>query len=287
MAKKGGSFLVILFILFSFHSLAGTSKQKQLTLSKLSPSQQEEKPKKEEKIYQIEKAEIFKEIYPLISESDRYCSFFILKKPRFDIKIIGSETQKEKIQMSDSDIFYINKGKKDGLQIGDKFLILEVGNSISHPTNGKNLGKLILKRGIAKVVCLDEQTACAEIEKSCSAITIGNFLSPFEEIEGLMGKDLSYEICDLKEKEITGTVVYIQRDYVEAGKNQWVSIDLGTENGMFVGLQMTIYRYLKKNQPRKVIGNLILIDVQPKTSTAKILSCRDAIMAGDRVEPKL
>ncbi len=247
----------------------------------ISFTQQEQK-----KILRIEKAEIFKEIYPLIQNDDLYCSFFISKKPKFEIKIIGSETQKERIQMSDGDIFYINKGEKDGIKIGDKFIILEVGRTISHPRKWKRFGKVIFKRGTAKVICLEEEKACVEILKSCSAIKIRrSYLIPFEEKEGMMGKNLGYDICDLKEKELKGTVIYIQNDFVEAGKNYWVSIDLGSDDGIFVGLQMIIYRYLKKNLPRKVIGNLIIIDTQPETSTGKILSCRDAIYVGDEVEP--
>ncbi len=272
MGKK--HLFLIIIIIFSFSILSSTLLCQQET--------QEQK-----KIYQLEKAKIFREIYPLIQESDLYCSFFISRRPKFEIKIIGSETLKEKIQMNDADIFYINKGSEDGLKIGDKFSILEVGRLITHPRKWKRLGKVVFKRGIAKVTCLEEKKACVEILKSCSAVRIGSYLVPFEEKEGLLGKDLEYEICDLKEKELTGTIVYIQNDFVEAGRHSWVSIDLGSDDGIFVGLQMTIFRYLKKNTPRMVIGNLIIIDTQPKTSTAKILSCRDAIYVGDLVEPKI
>jgi hypothetical protein len=246
-----------------------------------------QKPQEQKKIIQIEKAEIFKEIYPLIQDSDLYCSFFIAKRPKYNIKVIGSETQREKIQMSNADLLYIDKGSKDGIKIGDKFLILEVGRTISHPYRFKRFGKVVFKRGIARITCIEENKACAEILKSCSAIRINSFLVPFVEEEGIMGKDLGYEICDLKEKDLTGTIIYIQNDFVEAGKNNWVSIDLGSKDGLFVGLQMTIYRHMKKNQPRKILGNLIIIDTQPETSTGKILSCRDVIYVGDRVEPKI
>ncbi|MCP2519753.1 hypothetical protein NLC26_01280 [Candidatus Aminicenantes bacterium AC-708-M15] len=252
-----------------------------LAVSFIAFAQEEQK-----KILQIEKAEIFKEIYPLIQDNDLYCSFYITKKPRFEIKIIGSETMKEKIQMSDRDIFYINRGSKDGIKVGDKFTILEVGRTITHPRKWKIFGKVVFKRGIAKVTCVEEEKACVEVLKSCSAVRVKNsYLVPFEEKEGLMGKNLGYNICDLKEKELKGTIIYIQNDFVEAGKNHWVSIDLGREDGIFIGLQMTIYRYLKKNLPRKVIGNLIIVDTQAKTSTGKILSCRDAVYVGDEVEP--
>ena len=252
-----------------------------LMISLLSFAQEEQK-----KILQIEKAEIFKEIYPLIQENDLYCSFFITKKPKFEIRIIGSETQNEKIQMSDGDIFYINKGKRDGIKVGDKFTILEVGRTITHPRKWKRFGKIVFRRGIAKVTCLEEKKACVEILKACSSVKVRkSYLIPFEEKEGLMGKNLGYDICDLKEKELKGTIIYVQNDFVEVGKNHWVSIDLGSKDGIFIGLQMIIYRYVKKNLPRKVIGNLIIIDTQPETSTGKILSCRDAIYVGDEVEP--
>ena len=76
--------------------------------------------------YEIKKAIIYQDIYPIISESDLYCSFLIWdKKEKPDLKIIGAEREYERVLFNNDDIVYLNKGKAEGLQPGQLFLILE------------------------------------------------------------------------------------------------------------------------------------------------------------------
>ena len=112
----------------------------------------------QEQEHRIEKAKIFQEIYPIISESDLYCSFLVMDDDSLDLKIIGGEKDYEKTLFNEADTVYINKGKSDGLQEGMLFLILEVGPKI------KDFGRIALKRGKASVLALEENRASAKIE---------------------------------------------------------------------------------------------------------------------------
>jgi hypothetical protein len=49
---------------------------------------------------------------------------------------------------------------------------------------------------------------------------------------------------------------------------------------------MTIFKKVKKGVPREAIGNLVVIDVQQKTSTIKVLSCRDSVEIGFQVQTR-
>jgi hypothetical protein len=53
-----------------------------------------------------------------------------------------------------------------------------------------------------------------------------------------------------------------------------------------VGQQMTVFKKQKGNAPRDVVGNLVVIDAQPKTATVKVLSCNDPIQKGLLVQAK-
>lgn len=79
---------------------------------------------------QIGKARIYLDDYPLITESDLYCSLFILDGPLPDLRIIGAERQEEKILLSEADTFYIDKGRADGLEIGQMFLVISAGSKL-------------------------------------------------------------------------------------------------------------------------------------------------------------
>jgi hypothetical protein len=176
---------------------------------------------------QIKRAKIYDDIYPLLSEVDLYCSIMIWDEKKPKIKIIGAEREYEKEIMSDGDVVYINKGKEDGLEQGQLFIILEI------EINVPGFGPVAYKRGRLRVMDLAANRASAVIEKSCGWIRIGNYLIPFEPKETVMGKDLGYDISPFEVSQI--------------------------------------------------FGNVVIVDIQNKTSTIKILSCRDAVRIGDLI----
>jgi len=229
---------------------------------------------------QIEKAKIFQEDYPLITESDLYCSIYILDDALPGIKIIGAERQEEKILLSDGDKFYIDKGKADGLEIGQVFLVIGVGPKIM------DYGNLTSKAGRARIIGLEENRGLVRIDKTCGQVILGNDLIPFEEKEGMLGKDEGYA-QELDENQGTmGNLIFIDTELHIAGTGQWAIIDMGSDKGVPVGQQMTIFKRVKMGVPREAIGSLVVIDVQKRTSTVKLLSCRDAVEVGFQVQTR-
>lgn len=229
---------------------------------------------------QIEKAKIFQEDYPLITESDLYCSIYILDNTLPGIKIIGAERQEEKSLLSDGDKFYIGKGQADGLEIGQVFLAIRVGPKIM------DYGNLTSRTGRARIIGLEENRGIVRIDKTCGQVLLGNDLIPFEEKEGMLGKDEGYA-RELDENQgILGTLIFIDTELHIAGTGQWAIIDMGSDKGVHVGQQMTIFKRVKKGVPREAISNLVVIDVQERTSTVKLLSCRDAVEVGFQVQTR-
>jgi len=226
------------------------------------------------------------EAYPLISESDFYCSFFILNEDILQIRIIAAERQEEKILLSDADSFYVDKGKSDGLEEGQLFSILEVGPKIKSPVNSKDYGLLGFRRGKARIVRLEENRAVAKVEKGCGQVLVGGYLIPFQEKESLLGKDLGFDVSPEEGEGVRGNIIYLDGGYNMVGPGHWALIDIGQENDLKVGQQMTIFRRLSKDVPRTAIGNLIIIDIQQQTSTVKILSCKEAVKVGDEIQVK-
>lgn len=229
---------------------------------------------------QIQKARIFQDEYPLILEADMYCSIYVLDGEKPEIKIIGAERQEEKILLSDFDTFYIDKGQADGLDVGQIFLVVEVGSPIG------DFGYLVRRKGKARVVRLDEDRSVVRVEKACNPVTVGNYLIPFMEMEGVLGRDQGYDPLKVPASEKTGNIIHLESDLTVLGTGHWAIIDAGQEQGIQLGQQMTILRRLKKDLPRETLGNLVVIDVQKRTSTVKILSVRDTIEVGDEVQAK-
>jgi hypothetical protein len=229
---------------------------------------------------QIQKPKIFQEEYPLISESDLYCSIYILDGSLPELQIIGAERQDEKVLLSDMDSFYVNMGKADGLDVGQVFLLVQAGPEI------QGYGRLVTKRGRGRLIRLEEHRAVLRVERTCSQIEIGNCLLPFEEKEGLLGKDSGYSAFLDENTGISGSFIYLETDLKISGTGQWGIVNLGKDQGIQVGQQLSIFRRLKNDFPREAIGNLVVIDTQQRTSTVKILSCRDTVEVGDQVQTK-
>jgi len=230
--------------------------------------------------HQIERARIFRDAYPLINETDLYCAIFIQDGELPDMRVTAAERQAERIQFADSDLIFINKGKNDGVEIGQVFLVIEIGDKIG------NFGYLASKRGRAHVTFLEDNRCVARVEKACGRVMLGNYLLPFEEKESLLGKDLSYEPFGEGYSGAVGNIIYLERDYNQIGSGGWAIIDIGEESGLQVGQQMTIYKKIREDLPREGIGNLVVIETRAKTATVKVLSCSDAIRIGMQVQGK-
>jgi hypothetical protein len=233
---------------------------------------------------QIEKAKIFRDTYPLIAETDLNCSFFILEEFP-NIKIIAAERGSEKTMFSDGDVFYVDKGKDDGFQENQVWTILEIGNKIKSTDLRLTLGPLAFKRGRARIVRTEAGRSLAKVERSCGRIMIGDFLAPYAEKEGLLGKDLGFNVL-AKEGAQTGSLVYLQNELNQIGTGNWAIIDMGKAQGIQIGQQLTIFKNFNKDIPLEAIGNSVVVDLGTQSATIKILSCRDAARLGYRVQVK-
>ncbi len=235
---------------------------------------------------EVKKARLYKDVFPLISESDLYCSFFVMDKVNLDMQIVGSEKEDERMLLRENEVFFINKGNVDGVETGQIYMILEVGEKVRNPITGKSFGRLVLKRGRALIFSVEEERAFARLEKACGEVMVGHFLVPFEEKSDFLGKDLGYDVPINEEEGPQGMLIYFQDEYRQISKGQWATIDLGEEDGIHFGQQLVIYRKTKgKKGTIENLGNLIVIDTQMKTSTVKILSSKAPLQVGDLVQP--
>jgi hypothetical protein len=234
----------------------------------------------------VKKARLYKDVFPLISETDLYCSFFVMEKVKLDMLIVGSEKEEERILIRENDIFFVNKGSMDGLEIGQIFLILEVGEVVESPVTGKNFGRIVMKRGRGQIVTVEDERAFGRLEKACGQVMVGHYLVPFEEKSELLGTDLGYDDPISEEEGSLGMLIYFQDDYEQISRGHTAIIDIGEEDGIHFGQQLVIYRKTKgKKGIIENIGNLIVIDTQMKTSTVKILSSNTPLRLGDKVQP--
>ena len=227
----------------------------------------------------IKRAKIFDDTYQLITDSDLNCSFYIheIGKLLPDIRIIGAERENEKIIASDGDVIYINKGAADGLEIGQLFLTVGLRGEVA------NLGTVMKRQGRVRIIRLEDRMATAKVENTCGMIQAGDFLLPFEQEAGEMGRDLGFGDMDPKASK-HGKVVWIEYDFNIAGPGMWALIDLGRQHCVQIGDQLNVFFRARPDLPREAIASAIVIDVRGATSTIKILDARDIVSIGSEVQ---
>lgn len=229
---------------------------------------------------QIRKPPLFSgENYELIDQTDLYCSFYMLEpeKPLPDIQIIGAERMNEKILLNNADIVYLNKGPADGIDIGQVFEVVGLERKVPP------YGFVVQRRGRARVVRLEDTLSVARLEGTCSPARVGDYLIPYEEKEGQIGKDLGYDVMDPNASK-HGQVIYVDQDFKIAAANQWALINMGRQQCVQIGDQLTVFHRARTDLPREAVASMIIIDVRGATSTVKILSGRDAVAVGDEVQ---
>ena len=243
------------------------------------PPQAQTQPlqEKAEERYQITKAKIFQEFADLINEVDMYCSFFVWENEIPGLVIKGAERESEKAMYSDNDVVYLNQGADRGIEPGQIFRILEIKDQLP------GFGPIARGKGRARIQYTSPDTSVAVVEHACGDVRRGHYLVPFEAKEGVAGKDLGYDVFPVEGDGVKGQLVLLQSNLKQIGSNHWAIIDLGADKGIQVGQQLIVYRRMRADVPVQILGNCVVIDVQSRTSTIKILSCRDVIEKGDLV----
>jgi len=219
---------------------------------------------------------VWKKHVPLINEADLFCSFSIIEQD-LEARITAVERSDGRMLLREGDIVFFDLGISDGVEVGQVYQMIEIGEDIG------GFGLLALKRGWIRVQKVMDTQSRAEIERLCGEVEVGTRIAPFEELEVIDGKDLGYDVEYEDLKGPDGEFLYFQQEYVQLSKNNWAVINLGAEDGIKKAQQLIVYRLADKNTP-VVLANIIVVDVQPQTSTIKVLSCRDIIKDGDLIK---
>lgn len=232
---------------------------------------------------------------PIALDSDLYCSGFIVKDTgSWKLSVMGSEENIQKVALSLFDVVYINQGEAEGISPGDEFTVLHPIRTIEHPVTLASLGTYVIQTGRIKVVATQEHTATAQITFSCDATSIGDYLVPFEPKEVPLLSDLPpVDRFSQEGPNAKGYIVFTKDDVQSVGQESEVQVDLGAKDGVAPGTRLVIYRSDRKiydaakarhDLPRKVLGEIVIFNVQDTTSTGRIIQMYDFAAPGDRVE---
>ena len=228
------------------------------------------------------------QLIPAIEEMALQCAQYVLDGGEDDsLYILGTEQGETKLAYAERDIVYLSKGSNAGVKAGDVYSAHHPSYDVKHPNSGHSIGHKVETTGWVRVILVQENSATAIIERSCEDTHAGDYLTPFEKASvPLIVKRSPPDRLTPPSGKIEGAIVDIGGDSMIAGQGQLVSINLGTANGIAPGSIMTVFKIMYPSVPtaRNVLGELAVVSVRERTSTAIVTYSGDAIMNGDRVE---
>jgi hypothetical protein len=228
------------------------------------------------------------ELGPVTEEVTLQCAYYVVSDHEDEsLRVIGSEQGSTKVSMADRDILYLSKGSNAGVKAGDFYTMHHSSYPVRHPVSNKVIGTKVETTGWVQVILVQENTAIAVVEQACADIHAGDYLKPFEKVNVplVLSRPPANRLTPPSGK-LDRYVVDIADDASIAGQGQIVTIDAGSDSGISPGNVFSVYRivYPSVPTPRNVLGEVTVIAVRDRTSTAKVTYSADAIMVGDQVE---
>ncbi len=253
--------------------------------------------------------------------SSIYCSNFVTSdKVGEDTTLISGEESKSKIIFGLRDYVFISKGSSQGVHVGDKYSVirqekdpLDVQWFKWQIKLMKAMGTYYQDVGQLKVVSVQPNVSTAEVTFSCDYLQRGDLVRPWQERPSPPFKPAEEfnRFAPVSGKSV-GMLVTGKQFSQAYGKLQTVFVNLGTNQGVNVGDYMRIFRYeggsaesapnfedyqykmyvfgsnpvaYKWNDlPRLIVGEGIVLNVSPNSTTLYITQSQMEAYAGDYVE---
>jgi len=225
-----------------------------------------------------------KPLLPLARSHDVYCSGYIDPDHKYPpLWVAGREM--ERIEVATGDVVYLSQGRNQGIEPGMDLAVQRKAWTVTHPATGQALGNMVLRLGKVRVLCSHENTAIGVVMDSCEPIRDSDELVPWTEL-GVPDRTTMPPFdryCGDASGGVRGYVVTIKDRLNAAGTGHIIHTDLGDSSGVRPGDFLTLYRD-NGELPRMMIGQAMILTVEPGTSTAKVTSTVREIVVGDRAE---
>ena len=248
---------------------------------------------------------------PVATYSDLYCAGFFSAEPvQQKAVLVGGEESEAKALFSDRDVVYLNQGTAAGIKAGDELQVVRIvkdfakwGTEFAPAKSAKRYGYYYQDIGRVRVLLAQEQAATAEIIFACEEILVGDLLTASEtRVSPLQRPEISFDKFAAPNNNTSGRIFMSKEFRKLLGAGHVVYLDAGGIQNVQVGDYFRIIRRFNKNtislfnrgdyaknneifdSVRKVIGQAVVLRVEPNASTVIITKSTEAIAVGDGAE---
>jgi hypothetical protein len=249
-----------------------------------------------------------------------YCSNFVTSDKSSDGRLISGEESNSKIVFTLRDNVFISKGSAQGVHVGDRYSVfrpetdpLDVKWFKWQTKLMKAMGTYYEDVGQLKVINVQPNVSTAEVSFSCDYLQRGDLIRPYQERPAPPFKPADqFDRFAPPSGKSVGMIVTGKEFSQTYGRAQTVFVNLGTNQGVNVGDYMRVFRYegghaeavpnfddyqykmygfgsnpvaYKWNDlPREIIGEGVVLNVSPNSSTLFLTVSHIEMYAGDYAE---
>jgi hypothetical protein len=197
----------------------------------------------------------------------------------------------EKLLLATLDKAYANFADRAAVKPGETYVVYKTDRPIVHPVTNELIGYQSSVLGAARVVAVDDRAASLVVVQAFDPIERGAMLGPWSE------KFFRRVEPTPNGQALEGMIVAGQQSVVsQFGEHQVVFVDRGEKDGVKEGNVFTVVRsgdlYGKppdrpswdESLPKEDVGQLLVVDVKERASTALVTRSLKELLVGDRVE---
>jgi hypothetical protein len=218
--------------------------------------------------------------------------------PAPSLLVTGGQDASTRHMFRPGDLVTINGGSDNGIEVGQEYYVRRV-----QPDQLDKAGRIsrsapatLRTAGWVKVYAIDKTMSLVTISHECDTpIEIGDYLEPFAVPQPV--------IADANppkpQRENYGHILIGSDRRTMFAKNDFFTIDRGSDHGVTVGARYVIYRDKRRTETAKLpvtvelpstiiepeflfeIGDAVVVDVKPEISTLLATGSRSAFMSGD------
>lgn len=191
-----------------------------------------------------------------------------------------------RLLMAQGDQVFIEIEAPEGLQPGELYTLIQVGEKIKHPVTGKALGHQTSVVGQVRIVESTPPVASAVIVRSDKEIIRGARLIPSQ----LPQQEITLHKAA---QSLSGYIISSEDETLALSQFDTIFIDLGYQDGLQEGNMLYITRPRERTEaalkghnlplPDVLLGAAVVISTHAETAAALVLKSTQAIYAGDRV----
>ena len=195
-----------------------------------------------------------------------------------------NQTTGDHMILGSRDVLYLRLKNPGDVLPGDLFAIYKRARKVFHPITGQYLGYLVNRLAVVQVRQADKGLTTVTIVHAYAAVSPGDpvmkFVLPTE--EGAAADQPS-------DGDVEGRIVEFQSNMglmnMVAQRNV-VYLDRGREDGVRPGDRMDVMRS-GGGLPQRVVGELKILSIEDRTSTALITKSTSRVLKGDRFRVKV